>query len=92
MSKVYLPILCWEAASHLKGWKGCRFKAGIGVSTLTCLTGAGKGYLNIVGQHWLWGSGYGGTVGVSWTRDEKVSVDERGFLWWWEGQVESELR
>ena len=42
MSKVYLPILCWEAASHLMGWKGCRFKVGIGVSTLTCLTGAGK--------------------------------------------------
>ena len=42
MSKVYLPILCWEAASHLKGQKGCQFKVGIGVSTLTCLTGAGK--------------------------------------------------
>ena len=28
---------------------------------------------------------------MSWTRDEKVSVDERGFLWWWEGRVESEL-
>ena len=42
MSKVYLPILCWEAASHLMGWKGCQFKVGIGVSTLTCLTGAGK--------------------------------------------------
>ena len=24
------------------GWKGCRFKVGTGVSTLTCLTGAGK--------------------------------------------------
>ena len=33
-----------------------------------------------------------GTVGVSWIRDEKVSVDKRGFLWWWEGRVESELR
>ena len=42
MSKVYLPILCWEAASHLMGWKGCRFKVGIGISTLTCLTEAGK--------------------------------------------------
>ena len=48
--------------------------------------------LNIVGQQWIWGSGYGGTVGVSWIRDEKVSVDKRGFLWWWEGRVESELR
>ena len=42
MSKAYLPILCWEAASHLMGWKGCQFKVGIGVSTLTCLIGAGK--------------------------------------------------
>ena len=42
MNKVYLPILCWEAASHLMGWKGCRFKVGIGINTLTCLTGAGK--------------------------------------------------
>ena len=42
LSKVYLPFLCWEAALHLMGWKGCRFKVGIGVSTLTCLTGAGK--------------------------------------------------
>ena len=42
VSKVYLPILCWEAGSHLMGWKGCRFKVGIGVSTLTCLTGMGK--------------------------------------------------
>ena len=42
MSKVYLPILSWEAALHLMGWKGCQFKVGIGVSTLTCLTGAGK--------------------------------------------------
>ena len=50
-----------------------------------------SGYLNIVGQHWIWGSGYGETVGVSWTRDEKVSVDKRGFLWWREGRVESEL-
>ena len=40
----------------------------------------------------MWGSGYGGTVGVSWMRDEKVSVDKRGFLWWWEGLEESELR
>ena len=24
--------------------------------------------------------------------DEKVSVGKRGFLWWWEGRVESELR
>ena len=41
MSKVCLkPVLCWEAASHLMGWKGCQFKAGTGVSTLTCLTGA----------------------------------------------------
>ena len=42
MSKVYLLIPCWEAASHLMGRKGCQFKVGIGVSTLTCLTGAGK--------------------------------------------------
>ena len=42
MGKVYLPIPCWEAASHLMGRKGCQFKVGIGVSTLTCLTGAGK--------------------------------------------------
>ena len=49
------------------------------------------GYLNIVGQHRIWGSGYGGTVRMSWMRDEKVSVDKRGFLWWWEGRVESEL-
>ena len=38
------------------------------------------------------GSGYGGTVGASWTRDESVSVDKRGFLWWWEGRMESGLR
>ena len=50
------------------------------------------GYLNILGQHWTQGSGYGGTVGVSWTRDERVSVDKTGFFWWWEGQMESELR
>ena len=25
-------------------------------------------------------------------RDEKVSVDKREFLWWWEGRVESGLR
>ena len=25
-------------------------------------------------------------------RDEKVRVDKRGFLWWWEGLEESELR
>ena len=42
MSKVYLPVLCWEAASHLMGWKGGRFKVGIGINTLTCLTGAVK--------------------------------------------------
>ena len=42
MSKVYLPILCWEAASHLGGWEECRFKVGTGISTLTCLTGVGK--------------------------------------------------
>ena len=24
------------------GWKGCRFKVGIGISLLTCLTGTGK--------------------------------------------------
>ena len=29
---------------------------------------------------------------MSWMRDEKVSVDKSGFLWWWEGRVESELR
>ena len=23
---------------------------------------------------------------MSWMRDEKVSVDKSGFLWWWEGQ------
>ena len=48
-------------------------------------------------------SGYGEVVteellGVSWMRDErvsvkkKVSVDERGFFWWWEGWMESELK
>ena len=42
MSKVYLPILCWEAALHLVDWKGSRFKVGIGINTLTCLTGVGK--------------------------------------------------
>ena len=42
MSKVYLPILRWEAASHLMGWKGGRFKVGIGINTLTYLTGVGK--------------------------------------------------
>ena len=42
MSKAYLPILCWEAASHLMGWKGDRFKVGIGINTLTYLTGVGK--------------------------------------------------
>ena len=42
MNKVHLPSLCWEAASHLMDWKGCWFKVGIGVSMLTCLTGAGK--------------------------------------------------
>ena len=42
MSKVYLPVLCWEAASHLMGWKRCWFKVGFGVSMLTCLTGAGR--------------------------------------------------
>ena len=51
-----------------------------------------KGYLNIVVPQLIWGSGYGGTVGVSWMRDETVSVDKRGFLWWWEGLEESELR
>ena len=40
MSKVYLRILCWESASHLMGWEGCRFEVGIGISMLTCLTGA----------------------------------------------------
>ena len=25
-------------------------------------------------------------------RDEKVNVDKRGFLWWWEGRMESGLR
>ena len=29
---------------------------------------------------------------MSWTRDVRVSVDKRGFLWWWEGRVESDLR
>ena len=57
MSKVYLPILCWEAASHLMGWKRCRFKVGIGVSTLTCLTGAGK-----VVEILLVSNGYGEVV------------------------------
>ena len=42
MSKVYLPILCWETASHVMGCKGCRFKVGIGISLLTGLTGTGK--------------------------------------------------
>ena len=42
MSKVYLPILCWEAALHLMGWKGGRFKVGIGISMLTSLTGVGE--------------------------------------------------
>ena len=42
MSKVYLPVLCWEAASHLMGWKGDRFKVGSGINMLTCLTGAVK--------------------------------------------------
>ena len=42
LSKVYLPILSWEAASHLMDWKGCPVEVGIGVSTLTCLTGADK--------------------------------------------------
>ena len=42
MSKVYLPILYWETALHLMGWKGGRFKVGIGISLLTCLTGTGK--------------------------------------------------
>ena len=51
-----------------------------------------KGYLNIVVPQLIWGSGYGGTVGVSWMRDETVSVDKRGFLWWWEGWMESWLR
>ena len=155
MSKAYLPILCWEAALHLMGWKGGRFKVAIGISRLTCLTGVGESEvaqscptlcdpidcslpgssvhgilqarvlewivisfsrgssqpraqtqallycrpseppgksLNIVGQQWIWGSGYGGTVGVSWMRDERVSVDKRGFLWGWEGWMESELR
>ena len=30
----------------------------------------------------MWGSGYGGTVGLSGMRDERVSVDKRGFFWW----------
>ena len=42
MSKVYLPILRWEALSDLMGWKGGRSKVGIEINTLTCLTGAGK--------------------------------------------------
>ena len=46
---------------------------------------------NIVGQHWIWGRGYGGTAGVSWMRDGRVGVDKRVFLWRWEGRVESEL-
>ena len=29
---------------------------------------------------------------MSWRRDEEVSVDKTGFLWRWEGQVESERR
>ena len=29
---------------------------------------------------------------MSWTRDEKVNVDKRRFLWWWEGQMGSGLR
>ena len=57
MSKVYLPILCWEAASHLGGWKECRFKVGTGISTLTCLTGVGK-----VIQVLLVSNGYGEVV------------------------------
>ena len=57
MSKVYLPILCWEAASHLMGQKGCWFKVGTGVTTLTCLTGAGK-----VIQVLLVSNGYGEVV------------------------------
>ena len=38
-------------------------------------------------------------LGVSWMRDERVSVkkkrvsvDKRGFFWWWEGWMESGLR
>ena len=39
-------------------------------------------------------------LGVSWMRDERVSVkkkkrvsvDKRGFFWWWEGWMESELK
>ena len=29
MSKVYLPVLCWEAASHLMGWEGLRLELGL---------------------------------------------------------------
>ena len=35
-------VLCCEVASHLMGWKGCQFKVGIGVSTLTCSTAEGQ--------------------------------------------------
>ena len=42
MSEVYLPILCWDPASHLMSWKGGLFKVGIGINALTCLTGAGE--------------------------------------------------